>query len=78
MKAADVRRQIHSRVAEWVPSLGGRRFLLTVGSGLMNVLLLLIGKISQETYLTITLATTAVYIGANTYQKSKGVPDEPK
>jgi len=44
----------------------------------MNVLLLLIGKISQETYLTITLATTAVYIGANTYQKSKGVPDEPK
>lgn len=50
---------------------GGRRFLLTVGCGLVNAILLWFGKLDTGSYTAITLATVAVYIGANTYQKKE-------
>lgn len=54
----------------WV---GGRRFTLTVGAGLVHTLLLWFGKISGEQFVMLTASTVAVYIGANTYQKSKEI-----
>lgn len=53
-------------------TLGGRRFMLTVGCGVVNAALLYWGKLSDGGYVTITLATVAAYVGANTYQKVKG------
>ena len=50
----------------WV---GGRRFALTVGAGLVHTLLLLLGKISGEQFVMLTMGTVAVYISGNTYQK---------
>lgn len=67
--------RLHERVANWIPAVGGRRFILTVGSGFVNAILLWFGKLSSEAYTTIVLATTAVYIGANTAQKIKGKGD---
>ena len=55
----------------WV---GGRRFLLTVGAGIVHTILLWAGKLSGEQFVMLTASTVAVYIGANTYQKSKGAP----
>jgi hypothetical protein len=52
----------------WV---GGRRFLLTVGAGIVHTILLLADKLSGEQFVMLTMSTTAVYIGANTYQKAK-------
>lgn len=52
-----------------ISAAGGRRFLMTVGAGLVDTALLIGGYISEQTYLTLTLATVAVYIGAGTYQK---------
>lgn len=52
-----------------INNLGGRRFVLTVGCGLVCSLLLMHGDITPEIFRDITLATVAVYIGANTYQK---------
>jgi hypothetical protein len=52
----------------WV---GGRRFTLTCGAGLVNTGLLIARFIDQGTYLTLTLATVGAYIGANTAQKWK-------
>jgi hypothetical protein len=54
--------------------VGGRRFVLTVGAGLVHTLLLWAGKLSGEQFVMLTASTVAVYIGANTYQKSKGPP----
>jgi hypothetical protein len=72
----DSRRRVHQRVAEWIPAVGGRRFILTVGAGLIDTLLLWFGKLSESGFVTLTLATVATYIGANTTQKIKGAKDE--
>jgi hypothetical protein len=53
---------------KWV---GGRRFALTVGAGVVHSLLLWFGKISGEQFVMLTASTVAVYIGANTYGKVK-------
>lgn len=53
----------------WV---GGRRFLLTVGAGIVHTGLLVLGFIDQSTFKELTIATTAVYIAGSTYQKVKG------
>jgi hypothetical protein len=51
---------------------GGRRFILTVGSGLSTVILVACGLISDQVYATVTIATVATYIVGNTTQKVVG------
>lgn len=50
----------------WV---GGRRFLLAVGSGVVNTALLWFGKLSETTFRDLVIATVGVYIAANTTGK---------
>jgi len=50
---------------------GGRRFLLTVGAGIVYTFLRVFDKIDISGYVTLQVATVAVYIGANTIQKVK-------
>jgi hypothetical protein len=52
----------------WV---GGRRFSLTVGAGIVHTILLILDKLTGEQFVMLTMGTVAVYIGANTYQKAK-------
>lgn len=65
-----------------IPSLGGRRFLLTVGCGAVNAVLLWFAKLDAGSYTTLTLGTVAVYIAGNTYQKREqirsGQPETPQ
>lgn len=56
-------------VAEGIQRCGGRRFFLTIGAGIVDTLLLMGGFIGEQSYVTLTIATVAVYIGGNTYQK---------
>lgn len=58
-----------------IADIGGRRFLMTIGCGIVSAILLWCGKLTSSDYTTITIATVAVYIGGNTYQKTKGAPD---
>jgi hypothetical protein len=55
----------------WLKALGGTRFLLTVGNGLVCSFLLLAGVLDGNQFVTIVLSTTAVYIGADTYHRVK-------
>jgi hypothetical protein len=52
-------------------TLGGRRFMLTLGCGMVCTALVWHGKISDEIFRDITIATVAAYIVGNTYQKVK-------
>ncbi len=56
----------HDTFWRWI---GGRRFALTVGAGIVHTLLLLLDKLSGEQFVMLTMGTVAVYIGGNTYQK---------
>ncbi|MCE5292920.1 MAG: hypothetical protein LLG14_27305 [Nocardiaceae bacterium] len=51
--------------------LGGRRFALTVGSGIVHTILRWFDKIDTPTFRDLIIATVGAYIAANTAQKWK-------
>ena len=59
-----------------IPSLGGRRFLLTLGCGAMTTLLCWFAKITGEVYATVIIATVGGYIAGNVTQKIKAPQPE--
>lgn len=52
-----------------IANCGGRRFLLTVGCGVVSTLLLVGDHIGEQSFVTIVIATVAAYITGNTVQK---------
>lgn len=50
--------------------LGGRRFLLTVGTLLLSTVLLWFARISDAVWRDVLIATVAVYVTGNTAQKA--------
>lgn len=52
-------------------SFGGRRFLMTIGCGVVTSVLCWFGKVDGAVYATVTIATVAAYITGNTTQKVK-------
>ncbi len=60
-----------SRTAEWIEALGGRRFLLVLGCGCVNAILVWFGKITSGDFVLVTSATVSVFIAGNAYQKAK-------
>lgn len=55
---------------------GGRRFLMTMGCGLVSTALLWFGKISGSEYVTLVTLTVVPYIAFNTQQKIQEVKSE--
>jgi len=58
-------------------SLGGRRFLLTVGCGIATSILCWYGKINDVAYSAVIIATVGAYITGNVVQKSNEAKNEP-
>jgi hypothetical protein len=52
-------------------SCGGRKFLLTLGCGLVTTVLVWFGKIDGATYSLVILGTVGAYITGNVVQKAK-------
>lgn len=50
-------------------TLGGRRFLLTLGCGVACTVLVWCGKLDGNIFRDIIIATVGVYVGGNTFQK---------
>ncbi len=46
----------------WREALGGTRFFLTLGAGVVNTVLLILGVIDQDTYSDLTNWTVSAYI----------------
>lgn len=62
-----------------IEDVGGRRFLLALGAGVMTTVLQWFGKIDAagNTYSIVIIATVAAYITNNTWQK-KSESEAPK
>ena len=58
-------------IRDHINGLGGRKFVLSVGCAVMCTTLLVTSYISQEIFRDLIIATVAVYIAGNTFQKSK-------
>ena len=48
-----------------------RKFVLVLGSGIINALLLWYGKLTPDAYSMIVIATLGAYIAGNVFQKTK-------
>ena len=59
-----------------ISTLGGRRFLMTMGCGMACTVLVWFAKIDGPIFRDIVIATVAVYIGGNTMQKIKATTKE--
>jgi len=57
-------------------SYGGRRFLMTMGCGVVSTVLLWFGKISGSEYVTLVTLTVVPYIWLNTQQKIQAVKND--
>jgi len=57
-------------------SIGGRRFLLTLGCGIATTGLCWFGKIDGGTYAMVTIGTLGAFITGATAQKFKTQPDQ--
>ena len=55
--------------AAYLQKQGGRRFLLTVGFGLIYTFLLIGDHLPPETYMTLQMVTIGAYLAGNGYQK---------
>jgi hypothetical protein len=55
----------------WIESLGGRKFLITLGCGFVTSFLTYTGKINGEVYATVIVLTVGAYITGNAVQKMK-------
>lgn len=55
-----------------IESYGGRRFIMTMGCGVVATILLWFGKISGSEFVTLITLTVVPYIGFNTQQKIQG------
>ena len=55
-------------------TLGGRRFLLTVSTQVSVTALVWFGKVSDDVYSVVTLATVAAYIAGNVVQRKVEQP----
>lgn len=54
-----------------IPKLGGRRFIMAMGCGMVCTVLVFFGKISGEVFATIILGTIGGYITGNLVQRIK-------
>lgn len=61
-------------IAKTMSAFGGRRFLLTVGCGLVTTVVLAFKLIGEATYATIILGTVGSFITGNTYESVKNNP----
>lgn len=50
-------------------SLGGRKFIVTVLTGISTSILTWYGKLDPGTYSVVTIATIGTFIAGNTYEK---------
>lgn len=58
-------------LGQWLVSMGGRRFVLAAGAGVITSVLVWYGKITPEIYRDVILGTVGMYIAGNTFQKVK-------
>jgi len=58
-------------INKYIETAGGRRFLLTLGAGIVTSALQYLGKLDANgsTYQTVIIATVAAYITGNVAQK---------
>lgn len=54
---------------EGIKRSGGRRFVMTLGAGIVSTLLLMGAYIGEQSFVTLQIATVGAYIAGNVAQK---------
>jgi hypothetical protein len=59
---------------KWIEAAGGRRFLLTLGSSIVNTGLVIAKVISETTFAQLIMGTVAVFIAGASWKKDRSPP----
>lgn len=59
-------------IKEYREALGGRRFIMTMGAGVVNTGLFAAGIMDQATYQLLTMATVGAYLAQSVTERIKG------
>lgn len=60
-----------ARLHSWIEAAGGRRFLLALGCGAVNSVLLVAGYLSENGYVQLILGTVAAFIAGATLRRDR-------
>jgi hypothetical protein len=59
----------HEYAKAWLDAIeGDEKFVMTMGAGIVNTLLILLGVLDQGTYAMLTISTVAAYITGKTVE----------
>jgi hypothetical protein len=58
---------------KWREAFGGRRFMITLGAGVVCTILRWFDRIDNTTFSTVVLGTVGIYIAGASYQKGKQI-----
>lgn len=58
-------------VTRSIPAFGGRRYIMSMGAGIVFTVLLWAGKLDQSNYVILISGTIINYVANNTYQKKQ-------
>lgn len=56
------------QLAEWGQAIGGRKFILSMGAGIISSVLLAFGVLSSSDYVLVVLGTVGAFIAGNSWQ----------
>jgi hypothetical protein len=60
---------LHEYVKAWLEAISGdEKFVMTIGAGVVNTGLLMLGLLDQSNYVLLTLGTVAAYITGKTVE----------
>jgi hypothetical protein len=63
----------HEYAKAWLDAIeGDEKFVMTMGAGIVNTLLILLGVLDQGTYAMLTISTVAAYITGKTVENVSG------
>ena len=67
-------------IARFMETVGGRRFILTMGAGITTTALQWFGKldVAGNTYMLVIIGTVGAYIAGNTTQKVRDASSNAK
>lgn len=60
----------------WMDAAGGRRFLLALGCGVVNAVLLVAGFLSEVSYVQLILGTVAAFIAGASWRRDRKTNDD--
>ena len=67
-----------AKLHDWMRAAGGRRFLISVGCGIVSTVVLVLGYIGEASYVQLILGTVAAFVAGASWRQDTPPSAHPK